>query len=150
MRLMRTTVGWIVGGLAMVCVACSSNGGNGTTSSAATTEKANPCATKGATYLETATEQSGNCGQIPSQVININPDGTLTTSVAISCAMQTQTGCKAQITDCTWTANGYSYSETGETTFASDGSSATGLVTITAMGNGQSCSSTYSVTFMRQ
>lgn len=144
-------MGWIVGGLVAVCVACSSSGGNGATSSGSTSAlKANPCATKGATYLETFTEQSGNCGMLTSQVVNINPDGTITTTVQISCAMQTQAGCKTQATDCTWSANGYSYNETLESTFAQDGSSATGIATVTAMGKGQSCSSTYNITITRQ
>lgn len=137
----------------MMCVtllvSCGSSG-TGSSSSGTTTESANPCATKGATYVETFTQQSGNCGPIPSQVININPDSTVTTSVQISCAIQTQTGCKVQVTDCTWTSQGYMFTETGETTFAQDGSSATGIFSITGMGNGQSCSSSYSIEIVRQ
>ena len=129
-----------------LCVGCS-----GSSSGGASTEQANPCATKNATYLLTFTEQpGGTCGPIPSQVLNINPDATITSSASITCASGSESGCTARGTDCTWTSQGYSFTETYETTFASDGSSAKGVATITGTGNGQSCASTYDTSFVRQ
>ena len=133
----------------LAVTACGSGGSGG--ASGTTNEQANPCATKGASYLETLTEQAGGtCGAITSQVVNINSDGTLTTSTPITCAHVSQTGCTAQDTDCTFTSMGYNFTETFDVTFASDGSSAHGLITISGSGNGMSCTSTYTVTFAKQ
>jgi hypothetical protein len=129
-----------------VCVGCggSSNGGP-------SSEAANPCATPNSTYLETLTEQAGGtCGAVPSQVINVNADGTIALPTSITCASATQTGCTARDSGCTFSNQGISFSETFETTFASDGSSAMGILTLSGMGNGESCSSTYDVSIVRQ
>jgi hypothetical protein len=129
--------------------ACSS--GSGTSGNGSGSEPANPCATKGASYLETLTEQAGGtCGTVSSQVVNVNSDGTITTSTPITCAHVSQNGCTAQDTDCTFSSMGYDFSETFDVTFTSDGSSAMGLVTISGSGNGQSCNSTYNVSVTRQ
>lgn len=64
-------------GLALVfaltlTAACSSGGSEGQT-----TNQANPCATRGATYLLHAVEQrGGTCGPVPDEIFNVNPDGT--------------------------------------------------------------------------
>ena len=124
--------------------------GGSSNSNGPTQRAANPCATRGATYLVTFVQMSGTCGPLASQVINISPSGTVTSAVPITCASGNQSGCMAQENDCTWTANGFSYTATTDTTFAQDGSSATGLESITATGNGTACASTYDVTFTRQ
>lgn len=57
-----------------------------------TTDAANPCATKGATYLMQPTElPGGTCGALPSGIVNIGADGTVVGS--ITCARITQDGC---------------------------------------------------------
>jgi hypothetical protein len=133
-------------GLLSTLPACSSGSGVQTFS-----EQANPCATRNATYLETGTEQpGGTCGPFPSQVVNIGADGSLTLPSSISCASFSQDGCTARATDCTFSSQGYDFTETFETTFASDGSSAQGILTISGTGHGQTCSSTYDVTMTRQ
>jgi hypothetical protein len=125
--------------------------GNSDSSAAGPTNvPANPCATPNSTYLQTFTEVSGNCGPIPSVITNINADGTITQTTPINCASVTQSGCTARDTDCAWSASGFSYSETFETTFMQDGSSATGLLTLSGMGNGQICSETYNISMVRQ
>ncbi len=129
-------------------VACGSTTSSGT--SGPQQEMANPCATRGATYLESFVQVSGTCGAIPSEIINISSNGTITTTSAVTCASVSQTGCTAQDSDCTSTANGYSITATTDVTFASDGSSATGLETVSMTGNGTSCTSTYDVTATRQ
>jgi hypothetical protein len=134
-------------GTLVVLPACSSS----SAASGPSSEPANPCATKGASYLETLVEQAGGtCGPITSQVVNINSDGTITTSTPLSCAHVSQTGCVAQDTDCTFSSMGFDFSETFDVTFTSDGSSASGLITLSGSGNGQNCASTYDVTFARQ
>jgi hypothetical protein len=125
-------------------VACSSN------SSGTSTPSANPCATKNATYLETLTQVSGNCGPIASQVVNISAEGTVVLPAQVTCASLTETGCTTRATDCTLTTQGVTFTETFESTFASDGSSATGIVTLTGSANGGSCTSTYDITMTRQ
>jgi hypothetical protein len=138
--------GLVLLGICVGTVACSSTSGTGPG-----TETANPCATPGASYLESFVEQSGGtCGAIPSEVVNINPNGTLTTATPITCAKVTQTGCTAQDTDCTFSSMGYNFTNTFDVTFASDGSSASGVATITGSGNNQSCASTYNISFVRQ
>jgi hypothetical protein len=69
----------------------------------------------------------------------------------ITCATATQSGCTARNTGCTGAnAQGYTLNMTFETTFAADGSSATGIATINITGHGQSCDETYDVSFARQ
>jgi hypothetical protein len=115
-----------------------------------TNAPANPCATPNSTYLQTFVTGSGNCGDIPSVIVNINADRTITQTTPVTCANVTQTGCTARDTGCTFSSDGFAFTETFETTFANDGSSATGLITITGTGNGQSCAGTYRVTMVRQ
>jgi hypothetical protein len=129
-------------------VGCGSSTSSGT--SGPQQETANPCATRGATYLESLVQVSGTCGAIPSEIFNVSSNGTVTTTSAVTCASVSQTGCTAQDSDCTYTSNGLSVTMTDDVTFAADGSSATGLATISATGSGVSCTSTYQVTMTRQ
>jgi hypothetical protein len=133
--------------LSSLVVSCGSDSGSGPVDRAA-----NPCATRGATYYQAAQEISGNCGPIPSQIVNVNPDGTITSDTKVTCAKVTQSGCTARDTDCKWASQGVDFTMTFSTTFADDGSSAMGLMTVSGNGNGngQSCTSTYSVTMTRQ
>ena len=86
----------------------------------------------------------------PPPLTVVDSNGTITGSVAISCATISQSGCTAHDSDCTWTSQGYSFTTTTDVTFASDGSSATGLETVSGSGNGQSCTRTYQLTMTRQ
>jgi hypothetical protein len=130
----------------LLLAACSSN-----TSGGPANEQANPCATPGATYLMSFSEEAGGtCGPVSSQIININSDGTISTPSSVSCANVTQDGCTAKDTDCTETVNGGTATVTTDVTFSSDGSSASGLETLTVTSNGQSCTSTYQVSATRQ
>jgi hypothetical protein len=118
-----------------------------------TTNKANPCATKGATYLFHSVENpSGTCGQTPDQIVNINADGTLAT--ALSCTEITQNGCVARDTDCVTTSKDGQTTcyATTSVTFADDGASASGLISIrcSSTADSSSCSSTYGVSARRQ
>ena len=110
---------------------------------------ANPCATKGATYLATYTAISGNCGQIPSTIVNVNPDGTITNANQIACASEYDQGCTHTANSCTWSSQGYNFTQTSSVTFSSDGASASGIVSLSASGAG-SCAGTYNVSFVRQ
>src|SRR4051812_39275044 len=105
--------------LAFLLAACGDDGG-----SKAVDYAANPCATRNATYVQAFFEQSGNCGPLPSQIVNINPDGTITSNTQISCAKVTQTGCTARNTGCKWSSDGFVFTMTFATTFEDDGSSA--------------------------
>jgi hypothetical protein len=149
--IMRTlTLCFFLGGVLLSVAGCSSSSSpsSGNTSSS---EIANPCATKGASYVESFVEQQGGtCGPISNVLVNVNSDGTITTSTPITCAHVSQNGCTAQDTNCTFSSNGFDFTETFDVTFADDGSSAHGVVTISGSGKGQSCTSTYDVTFTRQ
>lgn len=110
---------------------------------------ANPCATKGATYLESFSEEpGGTCGAISDQIVNIGQDGTLTQSV--SCKRITQTGCTAQDTGCSFTSDGLTCTVNTDITFAEDGSSSSGLESTNCQSSTYSCSSTYQVSGVRQ
>lgn len=132
--------------LTISLISCSSAKTNGSVSQ----ELANPCATRGATYLEIVSELSGNCGPIPETILNINQDGTITSPTPIVCASVSQNGCTARDTDCVFSSQGYIFSMTFETTFSEDGSYASSIVTLSGTGNGQSCTETYSSTMTRQ
>lgn len=113
-------------------------------------ETTNPCATRGASYLESFAEQSGNCGPLPSQVVNIAPDGSVPTGgTNITCESTNQSGCTTQRSNCAWTGSGNSYNATSTLTFTQDGSKASGLFTVSVSGN-SSCMETYAVTWTRQ
>jgi hypothetical protein len=107
-------------------------------SSGPSDHSANPCATPGATYVEVFTQTSGNCGPIPNQVINVSPGGDVTASSTISCASSNQNGCTATGSDCTFTSQGFDFTETYSTTFASDGSAAMGVLSLSGNGMGMS------------
>jgi len=124
---------------ALFLLACSSN-----------VEQANPCATPGATYYQHSTELSGNCGSMPDVIVNINQDGTITFPSNISCATQEQNGCTAHDTDCSFGNGDVSCQESFDTTFADDGSSANGLLTLSCDNGSQSCISTYSISMTRE
>jgi hypothetical protein len=134
---MRSTFAVAFGLLTLIACGGSSN------------NQANPCATKGATYLATFTEVSGTCGPIPSQVVNVNPDGTITDTSNETCASVYQQGCTATRNSCTWSSQGFNFTSTSSVTFASDGASASGIVTLSASGAG-SCAETYNVSYVRQ
>jgi hypothetical protein len=124
-------------GLVTCAVACGAS---------APANKANPCATPGATYLSHFVELSGGtCGPIPDEIMNINSDGTLPQS--LSCQTVTQDGCTARNTDCT--TNG-ACTVTTDVTFATDGSSASGLETVSCSTASASCTSTYRIGSTRQ
>jgi hypothetical protein len=112
--------------------------------------QANSCATSGATYVETFTQTSGNCGPLSSQVINVSPSGTLTVPTTISCTSSTQAGCTIQESDCTYSADGFDYTYSSSVTFASDGSSFAGTYSVSGTGMGMSCASSYSISGTRQ
>ncbi len=133
----RATAGALLG-----LAACSS--------SSPSMDQANSCATPGASYVETFTQTSGNCGPLASQVINISAGGSVTLPTTISCASSTQTGCKIQNSDCTYSANGFNYTFSSSLTFASDGSSASGVYSVSGTGMGMSCASSYAINEQRQ
>lgn len=114
-----------------------------------TTNKANPCATPGASYLWHCTEQSGDCGPTTDEVINVSSDGTLAQS--ITCAKFEQDGCTGRGTDCKQSTNGCTILTTFQTTFLADGSSADNVMTATIdCDDGSHCKSTYQCTYTRQ
>ena len=108
----------------------------------------NPCATRGATYLVHYSEVSGNCGYLPDEILNTSPDGS---TVSITCDEVTQTGCTARDTNCRMSSGGCNQTFTFETTFTKDGSSASGIMTISLdCSDGSGCKSTYTYTYDRQ
>jgi hypothetical protein len=136
----------VTGTILLWALGCSSSSGGGSGGTAA-----NPCATPGATYLLTFTENpTGTCGAIPSELITISSSGQVITSTPLSCQSQMVSGCTEQNTNCTITSNGATCSATSDVTFAMNGASASGMETISCSGSGQSCTSTYTVSAARQ
>lgn len=114
-----------------------------------TDNKANPCATKGATYFQHLVEaNNGTCGTIPDTIINIGTDGTIPGS-DFDCDASTQNGCTARNSGCKTNKDGVNCSTTTSMTFKDDGSSASGLISISCSGAAV-CSSTYQATLSRQ
>ncbi len=81
--------------------------------------------------------------------MKVNADGTISLPTNMTCASFTVTGCTTRGSDCTYTSNGESLTETFEITFAEEGIAATGTISIKGMGDGQSCSSTFNMTATR-
>lgn len=127
-------------------VGCSSTSASPTSPS---TNQANPCATKGATYLFHSVETAGGtCGPVPDQIVNINADGTVP-GPGVTCEAITQTGCTARNTNCTSTTGANPCKSTTDITFTADGTSASGLQTMSCTDATGSCTSTYKVTATR-
>ena len=133
---MKTTFFAVVLG-AVLALAC---GGN--------SNQANPCVTRGASYLVTFTQVSGNCPAIPSTLVTVNQDGSIPTAASASCTVN-MNGCTSD-NNCTWSANGFNYTSSSHLTFTADGASASGTATLNVSGNGTSCVGTYSLTYTRQ
>jgi len=81
--------------------------------------------------------------------IKVNADGRINLPTNIRCASLTVTGCRTRGNDCTYTSNGYSFTENFQTTFAESGIGAVGSIFVTGTGDGESCSSTYDLTATR-
>lgn len=112
--------------------------------------KANPCATKGATYFNHYVEaDNGTCGAIPDAITNVEQDGTIAGDPPV-CDSSTMDGCTVRNTNCKTTTKGVECSLTSSMTFASDGATANGLATIRCSSSATSCASTYQVTMLRQ
>lgn len=79
-----------------------------------------------------------------------NPDGTISFPSNISCQTQNQDGCTARDSNCNFSNGGVSCSESFETTFTQDGSSAKGLLTLSCVNGNQTCVSTYSTSMVRE
>ena len=132
----RASLVCLLGGV-VTLIAC---GGN--------SNQANPCVTRGASYLVSFTLVSGNCPALPSGIITVNQDGTIPTAAGQSCTVN-MNGCTSD-NNCSWSANGFNYTSASHVTFASDGSSGSGIATLNVSGNGGACVGTYNVTYTRQ
>lgn len=113
------------------------------------TNEANPCATRGATYFEHCEIASGNCGAFPDQYVHINSDGTIDQSV--SCETINQDGCTAHDTGCVIQLNNECNATVDfTTTFSDDGSSARSSMAIDVVCSYGSCSGSYICSMQRQ
>jgi hypothetical protein len=136
--------------LACLTVAC---GGNDSSKQATNppAPKANPCATPGATYLNTYTTVSGDCGDIASDITNIGDDGTVPAAMGVTCKSYEQDGCRAHNTGCSTTQGKCTLTATTDVTFSDDGSTASGLFSAAIVcTDGSSCSGTYQIMSVRQ
>ena len=139
----------LVVALAVAVAGCSSSAGAGTPPPAP--ESINPCVTAGASYvIHFAEHPGGACGPIPDSVVNTEPNGTVT--APSGCTGESRVnGCTAILTGYSCPVNGGHFTVTGQINWAQDGSGATGTEqeTLTAP-NGETCLSTYDVTYRRQ
>ncbi len=131
-----------------ICAGCGSAGPS--TAMPSQPMLTDSCATPGATYLESFTQTSGTCGPVPSEIVDISPEGTVVLASSMTCSSANWTNCTLQYNDCTTNVNGVLYTTTSSVTFAIDGGSASGAASVAATGNGIVCASTYNVTAVRQ
>lgn len=111
--------------------------------------KANPCATRNSTYLAHFAEQSGNCGAVPDQVVNISASGEIVLAPGAACEKSEADGCTQRTSNCTSTSAGVTCTSNGSLEFASGGATASGTASISCMG-AAICTSTYRLTYTRQ
>ena len=140
--------------LVAVLVGCSATDSS-TATSATRTVPANPCMIRGASYLCHFVAESGNCPVLADEVVNVNPDGTITLSAAVSCSTITINGCTIHESNCTWSSTSQgttcNFTSNSAITAVSDGSSASGLASMTAScSDGEACTGTYQVSYTRQ
>lgn len=155
---------WILGGMMTASLACGGKGGNGSSNGGGPSmQPPNQCATMNRTYSVGLSEQPGGtcafyvpspfCQKGASEVspceMKVNADGTIVLPTNMSCASFTVTGCTTRGSDCSYTSNGESLTENFEATFAESGVGATGTLSITGVGDGPSCSSTFDMTATR-
>lgn len=132
------------------CAAESEENDNGTFSF----EK-NPCVSANASYLVSFTEISGDCGPIPDQVLVVPADGVIT--IEASCNKGPRySGCSVFLENmvCTYYNSEYDVNVTetqsGQVTWAEDGSSGKGMVTWRISAEGYyPCTSTYEYNAVR-
>lgn len=141
---------WVVATIVVLSVLAGCSGGDDSDDEKETISQANPCATRGSTYIVQCSEVSGDCGALADSVVNIASDGTLGTS--LKCDKYEEDGCTARGTNCDAPpSEGCSIETTYATTFAADGSSADSTSSFSVKCNdGSSCYSTYTCSFTRQ
>jgi len=110
-----------------------------------------PCVTPASSYTVHFVEKAGGtCGPIGDTVINTTSDGKLQPTPGCT-GTRTVDRCAVTITRYTCTpSNGVTTTETGEVTWASDGSSGSGTVDVSIASGATTCSSSYVVTYTRQ
>ena len=132
---------FVLAGMILI-VGCSSGSGQ--------TVQADSCLTAGASYLVSYTETSGNCGPVPSEVINVSSSGVIVSPVQVSCASDTVSGCMVQESDCSYTDDGDTFTYSSDVSFASNGSSGSGVFSVSATGSAGTCAGSYNITYTRQ
>lgn len=110
---------------------------------------ANTCATRSASYLAHFTQQDGNCGPVPDQVVNISADGEIAGAAGVSCEKSEAVGCTQNTTNCRNTVDGVTCSSTASLTFTKDGASASGTSSVTCTG-AATCAGSYRLSYTRQ
>lgn len=141
--------------LSAIMAACSSTDEEG--EMRVRTFPANECVTRGASYLGTYTEVSGNCGPIPDELFNVPPDGTLSTAPWRCNKVPRYEGCSVflDLQTCTNYEPSYEAVVTREMTtkviWQPDGSEGHGTMTVRLSAPGwEPCKSTYQVQILRQ
>jgi hypothetical protein len=114
---------------------------------------ANPCATRGATYLVNFLENvGGTCGQLSEQIMYITQDGQVggTNDSTFACDQTTVDNCTIQNTGCAVTMNDVTCHLNSNVTFTLDGSAAAGYESLWCSSYASSCASTYRVLAARE
>ena len=134
---------------AAVAVALASCGG--TSASPTSTYPVNQCISHNASYVAVYSETSGNCGPLSNAVFNVSASGTTTGVLPENPSCASGSGCVVQDNGCvTVSTTGFTWTTTGQVTWAADGSGGTGTISIGISGDGQSCYSTYTLEYTRQ
>lgn len=106
--------------------------------------KKNACVSAGASYLEHYTQLSGGtCGEVSDVVINVPENGEIE---LVGCAgVPRYVGCDVYLDNIKCKSNGFDVIQNGKMSWAQDGSSGEGTITITISNNNSSCVSSYDI-----
>ena len=112
------------------------------------TVQKNSCVTAGASYLEHFVERpNGTCGRFPDMTENVSPSGEINLS---GCSGTPRyVGCDVYLDNISCSKNGITVIENGKMSWASDGASGFGIITLSASNSSETCLSTYDVTAQR-
>jgi hypothetical protein len=100
--------------------------------------------------VETLTQTAGTCDAAPTRIVPVAQDGEIALDPSVTCANRYQNGCTEWDSACTWTSDGVSYSATTVVTFDPDAGSASGILDVSAEGNGVTCTGLWGVTAVPQ
>lgn len=113
------------------------------------------CVISSGTYVQTSQQLSGDCGQLPNVLVDIDANGVVSFPSNIACQTQDRNSCSIDVSDCSFAHNGVSCSEQFTMTFDQDGNASGDLSlscdsTVSSSIGAGHCTSTYSFTMTKE